>query len=158
MDQSWHGFSSKFNFDLRILIFHFGPIVSQIILHSVFSFLIPSSSLELMALVSGSWRICLSITFEGNTFEDCSVNLWAEVSTCALLWLYLIKWIVYSDALKFKMSAQKDADKFFMSIREGEKKPFDALRVLYGKYCHSSWRLCRYIDENLLTSVFKWLA
>ncbi|BAT94348.1 probable S-adenosylmethionine carrier 2, chloroplastic isoform X1 [Vigna umbellata] len=35
------------------------------------------------------------------------------------------------DALKSKMSVQKDTDKFFMSITEGEKKPFDFLRVLY---------------------------
>ncbi|XP_027366561.1 S-adenosylmethionine carrier 1, chloroplastic/mitochondrial-like [Abrus precatorius] len=35
------------------------------------------------------------------------------------------------DASKFKMSSQKDTDKFFMSISEGEKKPFDFLRVLY---------------------------
>nr|AFK45388.1 unknown [Lotus japonicus] len=35
------------------------------------------------------------------------------------------------DALSFKMSAQKDPDKFFMSITEGDKKPFDFLRALY---------------------------
>ncbi|KAK7391211.1 hypothetical protein VNO78_19623 [Psophocarpus tetragonolobus] len=35
------------------------------------------------------------------------------------------------DALKSKMSVQKDPDKFFMSISEGDKKPFDFLRVLY---------------------------
>ncbi|MED6193281.1 S-adenosylmethionine carrier 1, chloroplastic/mitochondrial [Stylosanthes scabra] len=35
------------------------------------------------------------------------------------------------DALKFKMSAQKDSDKFFMSISEREKKPVDVLRALY---------------------------
>ncbi|XP_061345174.1 S-adenosylmethionine carrier 1, chloroplastic/mitochondrial-like [Gastrolobium bilobum] len=35
------------------------------------------------------------------------------------------------DTLKFKMSPERDPDKFFMSISEGEKKPVDFLRVLY---------------------------
>ncbi|XLU72552.1 hypothetical protein S245_031605 [Arachis hypogaea] len=35
------------------------------------------------------------------------------------------------DALKFKMSARKDSDKFFMSISKRKKKPFDVLRAMY---------------------------
>ncbi|KAJ1424967.1 Mitochondrial carrier protein [Sesbania bispinosa] len=35
------------------------------------------------------------------------------------------------DALKFQVSAQKDPNKFFMSISDGEKKPFDFFRALY---------------------------
>ncbi|KAK2457875.1 S-adenosylmethionine carrier 1, chloroplastic/mitochondrial [Trifolium repens] len=35
------------------------------------------------------------------------------------------------DALKFKMSVQKDPDKFFMSITQQENNPFDYFRALY---------------------------
>lgn len=35
------------------------------------------------------------------------------------------------------MSAQKDPDKFFMSITEGDKKQFDFFRALYGKFWFS---------------------
>ncbi|KAK7279786.1 hypothetical protein RJT34_24844 [Clitoria ternatea] len=56
------------------------------------------------------------------------------VSTCACFGIALLilnKEILYTDALKFKMPPQKDPNKFFMSISEGEKKPFDFFRVLY---------------------------
>ncbi|WJX14319.1 S-adenosylmethionine carrier 1, chloroplastic/mitochondrial [Trifolium repens] len=35
------------------------------------------------------------------------------------------------DALKFKMSVQKDPDKFFMSITQEDNNPFDYFRALY---------------------------
>lgn len=120
-----------------------------------FSFL----PLNLVFSLFSSWNECMlvfNLPVHLNLLRQFSSR---DFCLCVCL-LMLNKWLVYAVALMFKMPPQKDPDKFFMSISNGENKQFDYLRALYGKCFSISVQDCVGVRiKNCKHMILKkWLA